>query len=185
MTRDGLSSDHIAGTFAACGELRQVVWDWLRKAGVPASAIGRRIIRRASVTFASDGIFDFTDDGGESALVFLVCDPWATPTDIAIWQPRSNRMASWLGRCWALGEGSIYAPRLIFEGALPIWQNALEWLRANRQGLVILRPDAATHYFADTGPLLAEDVDHGVELQAALARPAPRIVVPSNGRRAA
>jgi hypothetical protein len=117
--------------------------------------------------------------------VFLVEDS-VGPIDVVAWQPQAQRIGSWRGLAWGLGQDRAYDARIGHDDALPVWRSPLDWLRADRRGIVILRPGLAGHFLDDAGPLLAEDPEHGRELKRALARPGPRILVrASNLRRAA
>lgn len=116
----------------------------------------------------------------ERTVLFLIVDSGGNAVDIAAWQPSSGRFGSWCHRAWALGQDSIYAARVNQHGALPVWRNPLHWLQAGRSGVVIIQPRPAAAFLCDAGPLLAEDVEHGRELKEQLARPAPRILIPSS-----
>jgi hypothetical protein len=116
---------------------------------------------------------------GTRASLFLVTDPWGTALDIVAWCSKTGRLATWLGRAWAIGEDTIYRPRLSDHGALPVWRDPVRYLQANREGIVIVRPHAAALYLEDVGPPLAEDTLHGLELEELLTRPCPRILVPT------
>lgn len=116
----------------------------------------------------------------ERVLLILITDPEGDAVDIAAWQPASGRLGTWCHRAWALGESTIYAPRLSEQGALPVWRSPVGWLRARREGVVLIQPRLAAAFLCDAGPLLAEDVEHGCELKEKLTRPAPRILIPSS-----
>jgi hypothetical protein len=122
---------------------------------------------------------------GMRALLFLVTDSQGAPVDIVAWSRQENRTATWLNRAWALGEETVFAPRLAEHGALPVWRTPLEWLKAERKGICLLRPRSAAYYLESAGPILAQDAAHGSELRALLTRPAPRILVPSSSRQKA
>jgi hypothetical protein len=113
-------------------------------------------------------------------VLILVTDTEGDAVDIAAWQPASARLGTWCHRAWALGEGAIYELRLSEHGALPVWRDPLRWLRACREGVVLIQPCLAAAFLCDVGPLLAEDVAHGCELKEKLTRPAPRILIPSS-----
>jgi hypothetical protein len=66
-----------------------------------------------------------------------------------------------------------------------VWRSPLDWLRQGRRGIVLLRSHAAAYALDDTGPLMAEDLEHGLELRRLLTRPGPRILVRRSDRRAA
>jgi hypothetical protein len=140
-------------------------------------------VRAAHVIFEGEG-FEFEHHHpqgpiGVRALLFLVTTPCGLAWDIVAWCRKTGQVASWLGRAWAIGEETIYDVRLSDHGALPIWRDPLQLLQADREGLVLLRPQAAVHHLDDVGPLLVEDPEHGLELQELLTRPSPRILVPA------
>ena len=86
-----------------------------------------------------------------------------------------------------MGVGTSKRPfSLVREaGALPVWRSPLNWLRAGREGIVLIRPTAAAYFLDDAGPLLAEDVAHAAELRRLMTRTGPRILVRDRDRRAA
>jgi hypothetical protein len=99
--------------------------------------------------------------------------------DIAAWQPKSGRIGLWLKRAFALGEEQIW-PR--FEGdPLHVWRTPMKWLKAGRQGLVIVRREATFYALGNLPDIVAEDVKHGDELETLLTPPKPRtrILVPA------
>lgn len=82
----------------------------------------------------ADGLFD-ADVSSERwfAIEEYVAD------DIVFWHPRSDRLATWSGRAFALGEQIITeAATYSFDCALNIFNNPLDWLRARRDGIVVL-----------------------------------------------
>ena len=181
---DVFTPARLAGTFWANSNLLPREVTELARLGVPMDGlIGPPPIRAGYVLFDELGFeFDHHDRHGREgvrAFLFAITDPQGVCRDIVAWSPQLNRTATWLGRAWALGEERVYAPRLTDHGALPVWRDPLGWLRANRKGICLIRPKSAVHHLDDAGPLLAEDPEHGAELRRLLARPAPRILVPS------
>jgi hypothetical protein len=85
------------------------------------------------------------------ALIFLILDQQGEAWDMVAWCSRTGQLASWLCRAWAIGEDTIYEPRLSDHGALPIWRDPLRYLQANREGIVLVRPRAAVHYLDRCG----------------------------------
>lgn len=152
--------------------------------GVRARALWRPTpLRAGTITWVAQGRFEFSkfisrDEHGEKAFLFLVEDSGLYPFDIIAWVPQTNRIGSLLGYTWGLGEGGIYRPRLE-TGVLPVWRSPLDWLRANRRGVVLLKPQLAAPFLCDAEPLLAEDVEHGKELEKQLTIAPPCIMVPT------
>jgi hypothetical protein len=99
-----------------------------------------------------------TDPGGVRAATFAVIDGGEI-IDIAAWQPRSGKFASWRGQAFCLGDlDDIFNPATYFAGgALRIHRTPLEWLKAGREGIVILRPELCNAYLAHRQRLLVPD----------------------------
>ncbi len=179
---DLITHQRIAGTFEAQRALRP---NDITSLGVRPEVFLQPVALRSGYIAWIDGeTFAFeqhlvVDLTVERAVLILV-DSGGDPVDIAAWQPSSGRLGTWCRRAWALGQDSIYAPRVNQHGALPVWRNPLHWLQAGRSGVVLIQPRLAAAFLCDTGPLLAEDVEHGRELKEQLARPAPRILIPSS-----
>jgi hypothetical protein len=62
--------------------------------------------------------------------------------DVVAWDAANGWTWLWLRRGFALGEQQIFLP-LVDDEPLPIWRSPLDWLRAARKGLVVLRPEVA------------------------------------------
>ncbi len=179
-----ITSTCISGTFDASNNLLPREVEALERIGVPADALAGPVPVRAGHVVFDDLGFEFEhhtkiETEVVRALLFLVTDHQGVARDVVAWAPGLGKLTTWLGRAWALGEETIYQPRLSEHGALPVWRSAADWLRARRKGICLVRPRAAAHYLCDAGPLLAEDADHGAELKQLLTRPAPRILIPS------
>lgn len=181
MTRMPLA--RIEGTFDALRRLNSYDVDKLVRLGIPADALASPTPVRASYVHFSQSQFEFDHhsqrEEGEPANLVLSRNGWGEAIDLVAWCPSTGRLATWLGRAWALGEETIYQPRLTEHSALPVWRSPVGWLRAGRQGICLVRVKAAAHHLCDGGPLLAEDAAHGEELRQLLTRPAPRILIPN------
>jgi len=158
--------------------------------GTPARAlVYPELPGRARVVFFPDRpLFDFAEDvGGDavvSAFVFLARDESGDPCDLVAWAPGEARVAAWLGRASMLGLDQLWQPRLMQEGALPVCETPLEWLRAERRAVVILDPTRARWSLFRTN-LIVSDVAYGCRLREALRWPAPQIFVEGQMRSAA
>lgn len=115
------------------GSPTQAHLDWLLGAGVPLMALIRpEPVRLAIGIKAHDGIFDEDPDGAP-----WLCFPEIE--DCVFWQPRTGELARWNGRAFALGEAAIYnAGTYSFNANLNIFESPLHWLRAKRDGCVII-----------------------------------------------
>lgn len=109
--------------------------DAFRRAGVAALALATPwAMKVASGNIGSDGRFD-ADPNGERWFSFEELDVG----DVVFWQPSSDRIASWCGRAFALGEAIIDEPSTYgFDCSLNIFADPMDWLRADRDGIVIL-----------------------------------------------
>jgi hypothetical protein len=164
--------------------LCQAEIDRFASAGVSASALFTpSALRVQQVVFRTDEIFDFVPDAPDEesvALITILVLGVGGTIDIVSWDPRTDRLGLWLGRAFALGETELWAPRLGRE-VVSIWRSPWGWLRSGRQGVVILRPHAAPFYFDHVPEVLAEDLEHGEELEKILrpSRPRTKILLPS------
>jgi hypothetical protein len=172
------------GVFNASNNLRPGDVSELERMGIPADALaGPAPVRSGHVVFDELG-FEFEQhhrhgQEGVRAFLFLITDGQDVARDVIAWSPSLNKLTTWLGRAWALGEEAACRPRLSSQGELPVWRSPVGWLKARRRGLCLVRPKAAAYYLDDAGPLLAEDMAHGAELKQLLTRHAPRILIPS------
>ncbi len=172
----------IAGVFSSLPQLTGYEVNRLHGVGIPMSALKRPPPLKAGFVVFSEHGFEFEQHcslgvEGMLALIFLILNRQGAAWDMVAWCRKTGQLASWLGRAWAIGEETIYLPRLSDHSALPVWRDPLRLLQANHEGIVIVRPRAAALYLEDASPLLAEDALHGLELQDLLTRPRPRILV--------
>jgi hypothetical protein len=119
--------------------LSQAHLDWFKRQGVPVTALFTSIddgnptaIRVARGHRAEDGRFE-DDPAGPQWLAF------EEPEDVVYWNPRVAKLATRNGRAFALGEDAITNPgTYAFDNRLDIYPDPLTWLRAKRDGIVIL-----------------------------------------------
>lgn len=144
---------------------------WLRGQGVSRAAISYPWpIGATNVTFKGSG-FELVAD--ERVLTFLVED-YGEIIDIAAWQPRTGRIATWLNAGFAIGQEQIFNPATYFDdGALYVHETPLQWLLAERNGIVIVRPDLAHAYLANCRRLACSVVAHARRLKCWLQPPKP------------
>lgn len=137
-----------------------------------------------SIRPLQDGSFEFAETG-RSVTVLPVYD-----SETPAWAPLEHRFEGlldllafdptrpdcwWLRRGRALLLGSIYVGLALEAGcALPVYSNPMSWIKANAEGLVVLDWEAASDLLLDVGEFVAEDVDLGERIEAALA---PSILV--------
>jgi hypothetical protein len=176
--------------FEAVQDIRWPTFEWFLRQGVPSPAlVYPEMPRRARVILYDDRpVFDFADDVGDDdagvdAMIFLARDDLGGPCDLVAWTFGRRKLASWYSAAALLGAEDIRVPRLTPEGALPVHRTPLGWLKAEREGVVIIEERRGALELRDFGPLAAEDEAHGLELQMLFRNREPQIYVPE--RRAA
>lgn len=114
--------------------LDQAQIDWFLGQGVIATSLAcPEPVMTARGIVDEDGFFDF-DPSGERWLAFQ------EPGDMVFWCPRSGRIATWLGRAFAQGEGLLDDRGYwAFALKLRVFADPLRWLRFQRHGIVIIR----------------------------------------------
>jgi hypothetical protein len=166
--------------------LRPIHWDEysaLMRLGVPAPAIiWPDLPARAHVVFRTGKPqFDFAtdlpadrDDEAVSAIVLLALDEEGYAADLVAWTTKPNRIASWFGAVSVLGAENLLAPRL--QAGLKVFRDPLEWLKGERDGVVIVDPEEAK--WSLVGELLiVSDGRFGHDLREKLSLPQPRIAI--------
>lgn len=106
---------------------------WLIRERVPMTAmIQPAPVMVATGTKAQDGLFEDADDG-ERWFAF------EQEEDFVFWHPRLGSLATYGNRAFALGEDIIDGVGTYALGAtLNIFAGPLDWLRAKRDGVVVL-----------------------------------------------
>jgi hypothetical protein len=172
------SPERVAGTYAAHPSLTDRERRELERQGVPPQACERV---RGGYIVRCGSQFELEQHAKhgrpERAFLLLVADVHGAPADIVAWQRATGWLGSWRGLAWALGQESVYRPRLDEHRALRVHPGVLEWLGDGCRGIVLIRPPLAAAFLCDAGPLLVDDAEFGAELRASLTRPAPRILV--------
>ena len=129
---------------------------WLHKQGVTMVAMTRPwIIGAERVSFDGKSGFDF-DATGDRAMIFRAEDNGIT-TDLIAWS--GNKLATWRNVAFALGDASqIFNPATWFGGGgLRIHASPLEWLRAHRTGIVILKPELCWAYLRNVPRVICQN----------------------------
>ncbi len=166
------------------GALNAETIGWLLDQGISVSALATpwaigaaRVVIEPTRRYTPNPI-------GEFALI-LPCISGAGLVDLVCWTPRSNQLASRLGVAAVLGQREADdAHDDITARPLPVWRSPASWLRAGRNGIVVVDPVRAAHLLAGL-VLLAEDHEHARELHRVLRVPPPRIMNASQQRIAA
>ncbi len=152
-----LSAEHRSWGFPNDNEL-----GWLIDEGVSDKALWP--IGGATVRF--DGTKFDLDHEGERALTFRAEDRDQV-IDLIAWQPSTGALASWRGRAFCLGDvDDIFNPATYFNGgALHVHATPLNWLLADRQGIVIVQPDLAPAYIANCQRIRCSDTAHARQVE--------------------
>jgi hypothetical protein len=154
----------------------------LMRGGVPAPAIiWPDLPARTGVVFRDGPRFDFAadlpadqDDQVVSAMVLLTLDEDTYPVDLIAWTTKPYRIGSWLGATPILGAENLPAPRL--GKGLTVFPTPLDWLKAERDGVVIVDPAEARWVLIDE-QLVVRDVAFARDLREKLSLPTPKIAI--------
>ncbi|MCJ2084889.1 hypothetical protein MKK88_02625 [Methylobacterium sp. E-005] len=148
--------------------------------GWPPIDIGFEV-RRARVQFLRSGRVVLTSnkraDPGALITAFVIpaFNADGVMTDLIAWRPRTGHIGSTERTAGWLAGGYVSE-----DEPLIVHPDPLAWLRAGRQGVVVVHEDLARPALLAQRTLQAADVDHGEALQAMLSKVRlPRIVVPA------
>lgn len=147
---------------------------WLLEHGVGAGAMMEPwLLKEARVKFIGPDTFDF-DDSGEPALIFRAEDR-EEATDLIAWSARTNKLATWRCATFCLGDlDQVFNPATYFMGgALRVHGTPLDWLRAERDGIVLVRPDLAFAYLRNCPHLVVGEAVFGRQLDKWIQPPRP------------
>lgn len=150
--------------------------DWLRSRGISTNDIFVPWpVRETEVSF-DGGYFDADPDGRPAAILGVI--DGGRLVDLAAWDVETDKMGTWLGQGFALGQEQILSAATWFlDGSLTIHRSPLGWLRNGRLGIVILDPAQAWFRFRDAPRLICEDETHGEEVEKLLEPPRPRVEI--------
>jgi hypothetical protein len=149
---------------------------WLLHHGIAAAALTESWpIGAATVCFHDGGgTFDIDAAGGR-ALTFRATDR-DDVIDLIAWQPRTDQLASWRGAAFCLGDlDDIWNPATWFDGdGLHIHRSPLDWLKADRNGIVILQPKLCWAYLRNVQSVICSDIEHGDAVKRWIKPPRPQ-----------
>lgn len=178
---DTLEIEHLTLPTPSAATLRQ-----LREAGVPNYVLGCPIVslREAWVRFFPAGRFDLAepaDDGTVTALLVLVRDLYEDALDVAAFVlDRPAAIYTLEGRAAFLGEHLVGNVASTFGRPLQVHRDAIEWLRADGAGVVVVDTAKAWRRLVDADvPIAAQDQAHARRLGRELTPPrrAVRVLV--------
>jgi hypothetical protein len=159
------------------GQLDERLIGWLLDQGVSEqSMLSPWPIGGARVRFFDTGTFDAAADG-IPAVTFRAGHLGAEPDDLIAWSPRSGKIGSWRGTAAFLGDPEqIDNPATYFAGGkLTIHTSPLQWLKANREGLVIVRPELAYVYLRNVPSVFIEDISLARNFKTWVQPPKPTV----------
>ena len=113
-----------------------------------------------------------TDDGRDAFI--LPVEGGTGINDLVAFDPEIGLLATWLGRAFAINEASIWEPNSDGD-PLPVWRDPIGWLKAKREGIVLLKPELAYRHLDHLPGVIAEDAQHGEELERLLWTPRRRV----------
>ncbi len=163
------------GTFNALPTPKDREIAWLLDMGIGDDALTLPWpIRGSAVRFQRGGLFDFQDDDGSRAIIFRAEDRGEC-IDLIAWSPRSGKIAAWRNKAFCLGDlDQLFNPATWFMGGtLKVHKWPLEWLRANRQGVCIVRPEFTYAYLRHCPRLRFADAVHARRVRSWLQPPKP------------
>ena len=101
------------------------------------------------------------------------------PLDIVCWQPRTNDLIAYSGRAVFLGDlDEVMNPATYMAGGyLTIHSHPLEWLRANRQGVIIVNEKLAGAYLRDRPRVFCPDPEVAKKLKRLVRSPKPTVKI--------
>lgn len=119
-------------------------FSWLLSKGIAASLLVEfteaRVVRGVSTT---DGRLDLDPDG-DSFIAF------PEDEDFVFWSPVSGKLATWNGRCFALGADNIMSTvTYAFDNYLTVHPCPIAWLRDQCRGIVVLNWNLAFDMLRD------------------------------------
>ena len=148
---------------------------WLLHQGVADEAMtGPWCIGGGRVRF--DGqCFEIAIDGVPS--ITFRAEDRGEVIDLIAWQPSTGKVASWFGVAFCLGDlDNIFNPGTYFAGgALRVHASPLEWLKADRGGIVIARPELTSTLLHNARRLSFADPTHARRVQYWLQPIRPRV----------
>jgi len=176
--------------FMLCRPLDQRSIDDIKSMGVPVMALVSgpggmgHCIRRDRVE-ARAGRFEFgryvNHEDVRAALVTLAFDRDGRAADIVAWRTGPQPFAaSWIGRAGLLGEETLDGCRM--GEPLTVHADVMAWLRAGREGVVVIDPVRAGPLLRQAGEMVVDSHRERNRLNAIMRVDLPKIIVRSHIR---
>ena len=182
------SVDDPVAEWSDCAALGQGDLDGFQNAGIQPHALiqgpyglGASVVRDRITT--SPRRFEFAryarpEHATEPAYIVLAFDRDGDPVDLVAWH--QGFIGSWLGGVGLLGEEQLDGPR--FGAPLIVHPDPLAWLRAGREGVVIVDPVRAASMLRDAGPLEVASFGERKSLLDLMRVKLPEVVVRQAGK---
>ena len=114
----------------------------------------------------------------QPALTFVCWSYDGIAEDVCAWQATTGKLATWLGHSCMLGEDNLSGAQPEQDNALCVHAGPLEWFKAGRAGVVVLKPEYAAPKLRERGTLIAPSLEGGRKLKKMLALDPPKILIP-------
>ncbi len=130
-------------------------------------------LRSSYVVF--EGLYGFDFKRGGKPAIIIKAEDRGDEVDLIAWQQSTGKFASWHGNTFCLGDlDQIANPATYFmDGALRVHTSPLEWLRAGREGIVILRRDFAYAHLRFCPRVRVAGATFGRQLERSIQPPKP------------
>lgn len=132
----------------------------------------------SGATVLFDGPTFTLDVHGERAFTFRALDR-GEPIDLIAWNPRTGSLGSYRGQAFCLGDvDDIFNPATYFAGdALRVHATPLEWLLADREGIVIVHPEFAPAYLAHCPRIRSSSQEYALQVKRWLQPRKPSVQI--------
>lgn len=144
---------------------------WFKSQGVVIDSMATPYpVIVAKVAFSNANTFSFDVDGVD-AYIFQAEDRGEV-IDLVAWRPPAT-LATLRGVAFCVGDADdILNPATYSDdGALRVHPTALEWLKAEREGIVIVQPRYAFAYLSQARCIECADTEHAAQLDRWLRPP--------------
>jgi len=175
----GSESGEIATELRQCRRLQCAEIDELAtRYAIPRIALADFAVTH--VVFLDDNWFEFEKYSrapAECAMAYVIpcLDHLGDLKDIAALSLDFDKVALWTRRVSMLGAENFFAPRI--ARPLTVHSTPLEWLQANRDGVVIIDLPRARGLLQSAGPLAVANAEFGLKLRNELTVAPPEILV--------
>ncbi len=188
IDRDGWTeADALELEFLALPFPRRDEMAALRHAGIADHTLSQpaTFVKACCAAFLARRRFEFAADG-QRAFVIAVRDAGSDVIDCVAWPVGApEEWARLYGRAFCLNPALLAPLAGAMDLAIRAYRHPQSWLAGHGRGICILDPPAAWHQLASVNTILAEDLEHGSEIEKMLRPPRPHTRVFLSSRQAA